>query len=144
MMVETKTKPQNENVLVRLKEVQDKLGYIPEESIKELAQSSSVPVSQVYGVATFYSFLTVKPKGRNIIRICQSEPCHIKDYQIVIAALEDALGVDPGETTADGRFTLEFTNCIGACDMAPAMLINYDLHGNLTPEKIPQILQLYK
>lgn len=144
MMVETKTKPQNENVLVRLKEVQDKLGYIPEESIKELAQSSSVPVSQVYGVATFYSFLTVKPKGRNIIRICQSEPCHIKDYQIVITALEDALGVDPGETTADGRFTLEFTNCIGACDMAPAMLINYDLHGNLTPEKIPQILQLYK
>ncbi|MDO8577794.1 MAG: NADH-quinone oxidoreductase subunit NuoE [Dehalococcoidales bacterium] len=144
MMVEAKTKPQNETVLVRLKEVQDKLGYIPEESIKAIAQSTGVPVSQVYGVATFYSFLTVKPKGRNIIRICQCEPCHIKDSKVIIAALEDALGVDPGETTADGRFTLEFTNCIGACDMAPAMLINDDLLGNLTPGKIPQILQLYK
>ena len=144
MITEAETKPQIRTVLERLQEVQEKLRYIPEEAIQEIARSTGVPVSEVYGVATFYSFLAVKPKGRNVVRICRSEPCHMKDGEKVVTAIEQALGISAGRTTADGRFTLEFTNCIGACDMAPAMLINDDLHGNLTPEKIPQILQLYK
>jgi NADH-quinone oxidoreductase subunit E len=143
-MAETKAKPQNDTILVLLKTVQDRLGYIPDRSIKDIAQASGIPVSEVYGVATFYSFLAVKPKGRHVIRICRSEPCHIKDAVKVVAAIEKAIAIAPGQTTPDGRFTFEYTNCIGACDMAPAMLVNDDLHGNLTAEKIPQILQSYK
>ncbi len=134
---------QNENVLVRLKSVQDKLGYIPEESLKEIARETRVPASEVYGVATFYAFLSVKPKGRNIIRICRSEPCRLKESHDVVHALERELGIEPGQTTADDRFTLEYTNCIGACDVSPAMLVNDDLYGNLSPEKIRPILNSY-
>ena len=143
--IQTKTiLPRDENVLVRLKKAQSQFGHIPEESIFEIAQSLDLPVSEVYGVATFYSFLATKPLGRNVIRVCQSLPCHLKHSEMVIGTLESMLGVRPGETTADSRFSLEFTNCIGACDLAPAILINGDRHGNLTPDKIPQILKLYK
>ena len=131
-------------MLVLLKKTQRQFGYIPEDSIIEIARSLDVPISEVYGVASFYSFLAVKPKGRNVIRICQSLPCHLKHSQAVIESLEKELGIKPGETTADSKFSLEFTNCIGACDMAPAMLVNDDLHGNLTLDKIAQILKSYK
>ncbi len=144
MSAEPATKPENQNVLVRLEEVQNDLGFISEESLKEIARSTGVPLSQVYGVATFYSFLSLKKKGRNLIRICRSEPCHIKHAPDIVAALKTALGIEPGQTTADGRFTLEHTNCIGACDAAPAMLVNNDLHGNLTVGKITEILESYK
>lgn len=143
--IQTKTmSPLDENVLIRLKNAQSQFGYIPEKSIMEIAQSLDLPVSEVYGVATFYSFLAIRPLGRNIIRVCQSMPCHLKHSEMVIGTLESMLGIRPGETTADSRFSLEFTNCIGACDLAPAILINSDRHGNLTPDKIPQILKLYK
>lgn len=143
--IQTKTvSPQDENVLVRLKKAQGQFGYIPEKSIMEIAQSLDLPVSEVYGVATFYSFLAVRPLGRNVIRVCASLPCHLKHSGILIDTLESALGIKHGETTADSRFSLEFTNCIGACDLAPAMLINGELHGNLTPDKISQILKSYK
>lgn len=136
--------PQDENVLIRLKEAQSQFGYIPEKSIMEIAQSLDLPVSEVYGVATFYSFLATRPLGRNIIRVCASLPCYLKHSEMIINALESTLGSRFGETTTDGRFSLEFTNCIGACDLAPAMLINGELHGNLTPDKIVQILKSYK
>ena len=136
--------PQNENILIRLKRVESQFGYIPEESITEVAQSLDLPVSEIYGVATFYSFLATKPLGRNVIWVCQNLPCHLKHAEITIDNLERILGIKPGETTSDNKFSLELTNCIGACDYAPAMLINRDLHGNLTPNKISQILKLYK
>ncbi len=136
--------PQNENILIRLKRVESQFGYIPEESITEVAQSLDLPVSEIYGVATFYSFLATKPLGRNVIWVCQNLPCHLKHAEITIDNLERTLGIKPGETTSDNKFSLELTNCIGACDYAPAMLINRDLHGNLTPNKISQILKLYK
>ena len=143
--IQTKTaSPQEENVLVRLKGAQSQFGYIPEKSIMEIAQSLDLPLSEVYGVATFYSFLAIRPLGRNVIRVCQSLPCYLKHSEMIIDTLENALGIKFGETTNDGRFSLGFTNCIGACDLAPAMLINDELHGNLTPDKIEQILKSYK
>jgi NADH:ubiquinone oxidoreductase subunit E len=132
------------NLLVRLKETQEQLGCIPEETIIELAQSFNVPVSEVYGVATFYSFLSVKPQGRNIIRICRSLPCYLKYSQIIVDTVQNELGIKPGETTADSRFSFELTNCIGVCDGAPAMLVNSDVHLDLTPQKITQILKAYQ
>lgn len=131
-------------LLELLKGEQEKFGYIPGEFMARVAQSLGIPIGEVYGVATFYSFLTTKPLGRNVIRVCKSLPCYLKHSQMIIGAVEAEIGIKPGETTGDRRFSLELTNCIGACDKAPAMLVNNDVHGDLTPDKISQILNSYK
>ncbi|MFC1865028.1 NADH-quinone oxidoreductase subunit NuoE [Chloroflexota bacterium] len=131
-------------LLVLLEETQNKFGYLSEELMTELANSMNMSLSDVYGVATFYSFLSTKPQGRNVIRICKSLPCLLRDSEMIIKSVEQELGINPGQTTRDGRFSFELTNCIGACDRAPAMLINNDVHGDLTAEKISQILKTYK
>ncbi|OGO40210.1 MAG: hypothetical protein A2147_09930 [Chloroflexi bacterium RBG_16_57_8] len=142
--VSTVSREEKNNVLVRLKEAQEKYGYVTEQAMAEIAEAAGITIGDVYGIATFYTFLSVKPVGRNVIRICRSLPCHLKNAEAVIESLKQALSIAPGETTADGRFTLELTNCIGACDMAPAMLVNGELHGNLTPDGIAGILAGYK
>ena len=133
-----------EALLESLQAAQEKLGYIPGEILAELAKSLDTSLSEVYGVATFYSFLATKPQGRNIIRICKSLPCFLKNYQTIVESVDREIGIKPGEATADGKFSLELTNCIGACDRAPAMMINNDVHVDLTPSKISQILKEYK
>ena len=133
-----------DNLLVLLKRAQEEFGCVTEEAIAEVAKSLNISISEVYGVATFYSFLSKKSLGRNVIRVCQSLPCYLKNSQMIIKSLADEIGIKPGETTPDGRFSFELANCIGACDKAPAMLINYDVHGNLTPAKIARILRAYK
>ena len=118
--------------------------FIPRRLGPFAAQSLELPIGELYGVATFYSFLSITPLARNIIRICKSIPCYLKNSLMIIEAVEGELGIRPGESTSDGRYSFELTNCIGACDKAPAMLINSDVHGNLTPKKIAQILKSYK
>jgi NADH-quinone oxidoreductase subunit E len=147
MAVAKKTKAgirDREKLLDMLREEQSKFGYVSEEFVTETAQALAIPVSEVYGVATFYSFLSTRPLGRNVIRVCKSVPCYLQNSLMIIDALKNELGIAPGETTPDGAFSLELTNCIGECDKAPAMLINSDVHGALTPNKINKILQLYK
>jgi len=133
-----------EELLIRLGEAQNKFGYLSEKTIVELAESFSISISDVYGVATFYSFLSTKPQGRNIIRICKSLPCFIKNCQTIIKSVETEVGIKPGETTPDGKFSFQLTNCIGVCDKAPAMMINNDVYVDLTPGKISQILKACK
>ena len=133
-----------ENLLMLLKRAQEQAGYVPEELATELARALNISISEVYGVTTFYSFLSITPSGRNVIRICRSLPCYLKNSRMIIKSVEDELGIIPGETTPDGKFSFGLTNCIGACDGAPAMLINNEVHGNLTPRKISQILKSYK
>lgn len=133
-----------EDLIELLKEAQQRFGYVPEEVMTELAQSLEMPINEVYGVASFYSFLSIKPLGRNVIRICQSLPCYLKYCQTIIETVEKELGIKPGETTPDGRFSFQLINCIGLCDRAPAMMINNDAHVDLTPEKISQILKAYQ
>ena len=128
---------------MRLKEVQGKSGYISKESMIDIAESLGISVSEVYGVATFYSFLSTKPLGKNVIRICQSVLCHLKDSAILIDSIEKELGIKPGETTEDGKFSFELTNCIGGCNKPPSMLINNELYTNLAPDNIRQILSSY-
>ena len=141
--IPTQSKDQ-ENLLVLLEETQSRLGYLPRELMTELAKSLGLSVSEVYGVATFYSFLSTKPLGRNVIMICKSLPCFLKNCQTIIKSVEKEIGIKPGETTPDGRFSFQLTNCIGACDKAPAMMINSDVHVDLTQKKISRILQAYK
>jgi NADH-quinone oxidoreductase subunit E len=132
------------NILMALQREQSASGYISRDFMAGLAEKLGVPLNQVYGVASFYSFVGLRPLGRNVIRVCKSLPCHLKEGQAVIDAIEKRLGVKPGGTTADGRFTFELTNCIGLCDRAPAMLVNGDPHVDLTPDRISAILEKYE
>lgn len=130
-----------EDLLELLREAQNRFGYLSEKTIVKIAKSLDIPISDAYGVATFYSFLSAKPQGRNIIRVCKSLPCFLKNSETIIKTAEKELGIKPGETTPDGKFSFQLTNCIGACDKAPAMLINNDVHVDLTPRKISRILK---
>lgn len=133
-----------QNLLVLLKDAQRKSGYLSDKLMCELAESLGIPASEVYGVTTFYSFLSTQPQGRNVIRVCKGLPCGLKDYHLIVSSIKRNIGIGPGEITPDGRFSFELVNCIGACDGAPAMLVNDDLHADLTPRKISQILKDYK
>ena len=133
-----------QDLLMLLKRSQSEHNYLSGESIIAVARSLDIPINEVFGVATFYSFLSTEPQGRNVIRICKSVPCYLKESQMIIECVENQIGIRPGETTADGRFSFELTNCIGACDMAPAMLVNDDVHGHLTPARISDILKSYR
>jgi NADH:ubiquinone oxidoreductase subunit E len=119
-------------------------GSLSEGSLTAIANDLSLNLSEVYGVASFYSFLSVKPQGKNIIRICKSLPCYMKNAAMIMESVSQQIGIAPGQTSADGRFSFELTNCIGACDEAPAMLINDTVYGNLTPAKIADILNAYR
>ncbi len=142
---ETSTQGRKQQRLLEvLTETQERLGYLSGNSLVEIAESLDVALSEVYGVATFYSFLATRPRGRHVIRICKSVPCLLKDARSLVDSIGQELGVKLGETTADGRFTFELTNCIGACDKGPAMMIDHDVHDDLTPEKISRILADYR
>ncbi|MFO7984894.1 MAG: NADH-quinone oxidoreductase subunit NuoE [Desulfatiglandaceae bacterium] len=126
-----------------IKTEQAEQGYVSKEAMRDIAETLRTPVAHVYGVTTFYSFLSTRPQGRHVIRICKSVPCLLQKGDMLVSAIAAELGIGPGETTADGRFTFELTNCIGACDQAPAMLVNNEVYGNLTSEKVKEILQSY-
>ncbi|MCG6878977.1 MAG: NADH-quinone oxidoreductase subunit NuoE [Deltaproteobacteria bacterium] len=129
------------DLLNQIKEAQKEKGFVSEAVIQDMAKAIGISISDVYGVTTFYSFLSTQPQGRHTVRICKSVPCLLQNGETVSAAIEKDLGIAPGETTSDGRFTFELTNCIGACDQAPAMLVDDAIYGNLTPERIKTILQ---
>ena len=132
-----------ESLLGMIKEEQKRSGYVSEEAIAEMAESLALSAGDVYGVVTFYSFLSTRPLGKHVIRMCKGVPCLLQDAGMVIDAIQEELGIAPGETTADGRFSFELTNCIGACDQAPAMLVDDEVYGHLTSERISEILKSY-
>lgn len=127
-----------------LQEAQEVYGYLPREVMEAIAQELKIPFSKVYGVATFYAQFHLKPRGRNIIRVCQGTACHVRGGAKVFAALKEHLGVGNNETTPDLRFTLETVACLGACGLAPVMMVNDDTHGRLTPEAAKEILNRYE
>ena len=133
-----------EYLLDILHEVQAKVNYLPQEALLEVARELDIPLSKVHGVATFYSMYSIQPRGQFIIRVCESAPCHVMGCDAVIAALESAAGARMGETTSDGLFTLEYTSCIGVCGVAPAIMINDRVYGNLTPESVVEIIAEYR
>ncbi|MCR4401044.1 MAG: NADH-quinone oxidoreductase subunit NuoE [Syntrophomonadaceae bacterium] len=120
--------------------VQREYNYIPAEAVKEAAGVFGLSEAQAYGVATFYSYLSVEPRGRYIIRMCESAPCHIAGAEEVIQAFEHALGIKVGETTADGKFTLELTECVGQCQGTPVITINSQPYAGVSAEQVPAIL----
>lgn len=126
-----------------LQETQHAYGYLSRDAIRYISEKMDIPASQIYGVVTFYSQFHLNPRGKNIIRVCQGTACHVRGAKAILTALEDILKVAPGGTTTDLKYTLETVACIGACGLAPVMMINDDTHGRLTPEAVTQILAKY-
>lgn len=117
--------------------------YLPAEAIKEAASLFDISCEEAYGVATFYSMFSVNPKGKNIIRICASAPCHIAGMSEILHALEQELGIGMGEDTRDGKFHLEFTECVGQCQATPVITINGRPYTDVHPADIPSILSTF-
>jgi NADH-quinone oxidoreductase subunit E len=127
-----------------LQEAQNIYGYLPADALERISQEMRIPFSEVFGVVTFYSQFHLKPRGRNIVRVCLGTACHVLGGSKIMDALKDALGVDNGGTTQDLRYTLESVACIGACGLAPCIMINDDTHGRLVPADMKKILEQYE
>lgn len=127
-----------------LQQIQNVYGYLPEDVLKIVSDELNIPMSEIYGVATFYSFFSLKPKGKYIIRVCLGTACYVKGSQLIIDKLSELLDVQVNETTKDGKFTLEATRCLGACGLAPVMMINDKVYGRLTPDDVANILKEYE
>ena len=121
--------------------VQGEAGYVPDEALDEVAELLDLPVAEVGSVASFYTMFYRHPVGKNILSLCTNLSCHLLGAETLAAYLSKKLGVANGETTADGRFTLELVECIGACDFAPAMLVNGALHKNMTEAKVDALIE---
>ena len=132
------------NLLPVLHEVQAKRGYLSEPVIDEIAVEMGIPASEIHGTASFYTLFRSELKGEYVIQICDSAPCHIEGSKEIIQAIGDELGIKAGETTSDGKFSLELVSCFGVCGVAPAIMVNEDIYGNLTPEMIPGIIEKYR
>jgi len=132
-----------ENLLPILQGVVEQEKYLSEFAMIEIARELNLPTAEVYGTATFYSFLEHRKTGRYTIRVCKTITCSMKGKNQILHAIEDMLKISLGETTADGKFSLLQTNCLGWCHMAPAMLINDEVFTELTPEKVREILKQY-
>lgn len=127
-----------------LHETQELFGYIPEEAQKRISEVLNVSLAEIYGVVTFYSRFTLKPRGKNTVSVCLGTACYVKNAQGILDKLKEELKVAAGETTGDGNFTLEATRCLGCCGLAPVMMINEEVYGKLVPEDIPDILKKYQ
>ena len=127
-----------------LQGAQDIFGCVPEDVQRTIAAGLHVPLSEVYGVATFYSQFSLAPKGKYLISVCLGTACYVKGSQKILDKLCEVLQVPVGGTTPDGRFTLEPTRCLGACGLAPVMMINGEVYGRLTPDDIPGIIDSYR
>ena len=126
-----------------LQEVQDLYGYIPHSSQAFIAGELRIPMSDIYGVITFYSRFALKPKGKYRICVCMGTACYVKGAEKVLEAMESNLGIDSGKTTGDGLFSIEEIRCVGACGLAPIMTINEDIYARVTPEQVGEILAKY-
>ena len=131
-------------LLPELVKAQKKYGYLSEETLKKISKELKLPISRVFGVATFYSFLHTEKIGKNVIYVCNSPSCHVNGSWGIIEFLEEELKVVLGQTTHDKKFSLFESSCIGCCDEAPAMLLNGKPYTNLTKEKIKKILRKCK
>ena len=135
--------PNKDNLIYILHEIQDThpQHYISTEAVKEISGYLKLPENHIYGVLTFYSMYSTTPRGKNVIRLCESPPCYIKGSTNILRKLKTILDVSVGETTKDGKFTLELCACLGVCGNAPVMMINDDVYADLSEEKVEDIIE---
>jgi len=135
--------PTKDELIPILNEINQVLGYLPAEALKLVAAEIRVPQSQLYSVASFYQMLSTKPRGRHVIQFCESAPCHVVGGRVVYQALQKELGLESGETSEDGKWSLITTSCLGVCAVGPVFIVDNDIYGNVTPAQVPEILARY-
>ncbi len=134
-----------------LNQINRALGYIPTAALPEIRRRIQAPEegffladSHLYSAASFYQMFSLKPTGMHVVRFCESTPCHVVGGRAVLDALQQSLGLKPGETSEDQKWSLFMTSCLGICSVGPVFLVDDDIHGNVTPEKVPEILRRYE
>lgn len=137
-------KQDRSSLIALLQDIQDIYGYLPEKALRDISTHINIPLSGVYGVATFYNQFRLTPLGKNVIRVCRGTACHVKNSANILVALESELGIKAGQTTRDKTFTLETVACIGACSIAPVININKDYYGRVVIKEITKILNKYR
>lgn len=134
-----------EGVLITvLHEAQDIFGYLPLDVQKHVADGLGIPLSEVYGVVTFYSFFSLTPRGKYQISVCLGTACYVKGAAKILDKIKEELNVEVGGVSQDELFSLQATRCVGACGLAPVVIINDDVYGRMVPERVPEILKKYK
>jgi NADH:ubiquinone oxidoreductase subunit E len=133
-----------ENLIMILQAIQRRYNYLPQATLKYLAEKIDIPYSQIYGVGTFYATFSLEPKGRNIISICLGTACHVRGGERVRERIEDTLNLNGKKTTDDMRFTLEGVRCIGCCSLGPVMKVNEDVHGRIGADEVKKVLEKYE
>lgn len=131
-------------VIGALHEIQDEFGYISESSQKYLSSELNIPLSEIYGIITFYTRFSLMPKGKYNVQVCMGTACYVKGAESILQEFKGKLKLEPGKVTEDGKFSLETVRCIGACGLAPAIVVNSDVYGNMTPDKVEGIIEKYK
>jgi NADH-quinone oxidoreductase subunit E len=126
-----------------LHDTQSEIGYLPREALEQIHAGLDVPLSRVYSVATFFKAFSLQPRGRHLINVCLGTACHVRGADTVLEQMEKELGIKKGGNTPDLKFTLETVNCVGACALGPMVIIGEDYHGEMTPEKVGQVLKNY-
>lgn len=134
-------KGDRDELIPLLQEVQLKVGYLPEQAMRIIADFLNIPESTVFGVATFYAFFKLVPTGKNVVRVCRGTACHVRGGARILREVQKQLGISPGESTPDLEYYLETVACIGACALAPTMMMNEDTHGQMSPKKVAEIFK---
>ncbi|MGD8451752.1 MAG: NADH-quinone oxidoreductase subunit NuoE [Phycisphaerae bacterium] len=132
-----------EHLIPVLQAVQDREGYLSREAMEQIGQRLHLPVSKVYGVATFYNQFRFQPRGQVHCQVCRGTACHVKGSAAVLQATQQLLKIEPGQTTRDGKYSLEVVACIGACGLSPVITVNGDFHAAVTPDSVQRILKQY-
>jgi len=133
-----------EELIPILQQVQQGFGYLPEPAMKRIAKFLKLPESTVFGVGTFYAQFKLVPSGRNIIRVCRGTACHVRGGARILREVEKHLGIKPGESSPDLEYCLETVACIGACALAPTMVVNTGTHGQMTTKKVAEVLEQFR
>lgn len=126
-----------------LQEVQGVYGYLPEPALIRVGETLEVPMSRIYGVVTFYSQFYLTPRGRHTVRVCRGTACHVRGGKSILKSVQQFLGVNENETTADFKYTFETVACLGACALSPVLLVDKNYYGKLTPAKVEKVLKQY-
>jgi NADH:ubiquinone oxidoreductase subunit E/NAD-dependent dihydropyrimidine dehydrogenase PreA subunit len=137
-------RPQGAPLISVMQDINQDVGHLPEAALRYISRSLDVPLATVYHVATFYKAFSLTPRGKHVVRVCQGTACHVRGAPRVLDALQGELAVGPGETTKDGKFTLETVNCVGTCPLAPVVVIDQKYHGNVSPGNVKKVLKGYQ
>jgi len=139
-----KTKKDREDLIPILHKITQRFGYISSQALYEISDQTSIPLAEVFSVATFYRMLPTQQRGRHVILFCESLPCHVVGGRELLQAIKTELQLEPGQTSQDQKWTLLTTSCLGVCNFGPVISIDGNIHGNLTPESLPEILNKYE